>query len=653
MTTTHAPATAPAFAARRAGVWRTLPGRARDWFVVHRLDLAWLAPILVAAAVVSFVNIAGAPQRIDDEGTYTAQAYAVVHLGELAHYTYWYDHPPLGWIQIALYAVVTGAFERWDVAVLAGREASIVASLAAALLLWMLARRSGLGRAASAVAVVLFSLSPLAVQFHRTVYLDNLAMPWLLLAFLLATVRRNQLAAFTGAAIALGVAVLTKETFLLALPFLAWVMVRSADRATRRYTLSVAASTLVLIGATYVLFAAVKDELVSSEGRVSLMDGILFQLGTRAGSGSLGDPGSLMSRTLGMWWQLDAVLLVAALVAAAYALLVRRLRPFAVMVLALTAFMFRPGGYLPVPYVIMLIPFGALLVAGAVGVAVSRLRRRRGVARTVLAGVVVTAAAAGVAVAVPAWAGQLRGFLAADLDRPARDATAWIEANALREQRLIVDDSMWVDLVEAGWSRENVVWYYKLDTDPAVAAQSPNGWRDSDFIITTDSMRTFPDQFPQVSAAIQNSVPVATFGDGAQQVEVREIVPEGIAQAETAQDAEAARRGDLGGQLAQNPAVRMTDAARTMLTDGLVDERITATLGALAADRTVTVADFPLIEGEHGIARQVEISAVDGAPPGDMSAALAAMGPSYVPAEVTTTDADRALLTYALLSPAE
>jgi 4-amino-4-deoxy-L-arabinose transferase-like glycosyltransferase len=628
-------------------------GRVRAWFVAHRRDLAWVAPIIAVAAVVSFVNIAGSPQRIDDEGTYTAQAYAIVQLGELAHYTYWYDHPPLGWIQIALYAVATGAFSRWDVAVLAGREASIVWSLVAAILLWVLARRVGLSRPAASVAVVLFTLSPLALQFHRTVYLDNFALPWLLLAFVLATERRNQLAAFTGAAVAFGIAVLTKETFLLALPFLVWVIVRSADRATRRYTLSVAASTLVLIGGSYLLLAAVKGELLSGAGRVSLMDGILFQLGTRESSGSLADPASFMSRTLGMWWQLDAALLIAALAAAVGGLFLKRLRPYAVMVLALTAFMFRPGGYLPVPYVIMLIPFGVVLVAGVADVAVARLRRRRGIARTVVAGIVVVAAAAGAVVATPAWAGQLRGFLAADLDRPARDATAWLEANADRQQRLIVDDSMWVDLVEAGWDRENVVWYYKLDTDPAVAGQSPNGWRDSDFIITTDSMRTSPGQFPQVSGAIDNSVPVATFGEGAQAVEVRKIMPDGLDAAATTQQAVVARQADLGAQLAQNPAVQLSDAARQKLADGLVDERIIAMLGALAVDRSVSVDGFPIVEGEQdGIARQVEISGIDGAPPGDLSATLAALGPSYVPEEVTD-DADHALLTYALLTPAE
>ncbi|MEV9285909.1 hypothetical protein AB0148_26875, partial [Klebsiella pneumoniae] len=93
--------------------------------------------------------------RIDDEGTYTAQAYAILNFGEIAHYTYWYDHPPLGWIQIAGYAAATGAFARWDVAVLAGREASIVATLVAAVLLWVLARRVGMSRPAASVAAAL------------------------------------------------------------------------------------------------------------------------------------------------------------------------------------------------------------------------------------------------------------------------------------------------------------------------------------------------------------------------------------------------------------------------------------------------------------------------------------------------------------------
>ena len=48
-----------------------------------------------------FASAPATPAATDDEGTYLAQAWAVQHGQGLAHYTYWYDHPPLGWIQLA------------------------------------------------------------------------------------------------------------------------------------------------------------------------------------------------------------------------------------------------------------------------------------------------------------------------------------------------------------------------------------------------------------------------------------------------------------------------------------------------------------------------------------------------------------------------
>lgn len=596
--------------------------RVGDGLRARSRALLWLVPVLLVSAIVNFLNVGGAPQRIDDEGTYTAQAWAVTHLGELAHYTYWYDHPPLGWLQIAGYTQLTGAFERWDIAVLAGREAVLVAALISVVLLWMIARRLGMSRGAAAATGLIFALSPLAVQFHRTVYLDNIAVPWLLLAFFLAMNRRGQLAAFAGSAVAFGIAVLSKETFLLALPILIWVVVRNARKETRRYTLSVAASILVLIGGSYLLLAAVKGELFSGAGRVSLMDGITFQLGSREGSGSITDPDSLLNRTLGMWWQLDPVFIVLSLLAGVAALFSARLRPYAVLLLAMTVFMFRPGGYLPVPYVIMLLPFGALLIAGVVDLAVARLRRK-GAPRRRLALGAVAVAAIGAVVAVPLWTTQLRGFVLADLDEPLRGAQEWLIENASTDQRVIVDDAMWVDLVKAGWDRDNVIWYYKLDTDPAVQVQSPNGWRDADYVVTTDSMRTFPGAFPEVQEAIDNSVVVASFGEGPQMVEVRRVAVDGADQAAASQEAASASQAALGEQLVTNPLVQLTDADRDRLGAGQVDARIIAVIGALAGSGRVSVAGFPIVDGEDGRPfRQVAISEIAGAPAvvgGDLS----------------------------------
>ncbi len=168
----------------------------------------------------------------------------------------------------------------------------------------------------------------------------------------------------------------------------------------------------------------------------------------------------------------------------------------------------------------MLLPFAAVVVAGMGQVAVEALRshgalRRIGGVATAV-GLIVAVLAAG-----PLWAAQLRGFLLADLDRPLRDAEAWMTQNAPADSRMLVDDAMWVDLVRAGFERENVVWYYKADTDTDVQQLAPDGWRDYDYVITTDSMRTFPTEFPTVRQAIENSAVVASFGEGAQKVDVR------------------------------------------------------------------------------------------------------------------------------------
>ena len=125
------------------------------------------------------------------------------------------EKPPLG-------------FSRYNVAVLAGREFIVVAGVVAAAMLFILARRLRLSRPAAGAAVLILALSPLAVQYQRMVFLDNVATPWLLAAFVLALAPSRQLAAFAGAALCFSIAVLSKETDLLFLPFLGWQMWRMA-----------------------------------------------------------------------------------------------------------------------------------------------------------------------------------------------------------------------------------------------------------------------------------------------------------------------------------------------------------------------------------------------------------------------------------------
>ncbi|GGF41469.1 ArnT family glycosyltransferase [Subtercola lobariae] len=606
------------------------------------------------------VNITGAPQRIDDEGTYTAQAWAIDRLGSLTHYTYWYDHPPLGWIQIALYARLTNAFGRYDYAVFAAREFMVVVTMVSAVLLWMLARKLRLGRASATIAVLLFTVSPLALQFHRSVYLDNIAAMWMLAAFVLAFEKRHQLASFVGSAACFGIAVLSKETFLLALPLLAWLLWRNAHPSTRRYTLAVAATVLIVLGAAYVLLAAVKGEVFPAANRVSLFNGLTFQLSSRASSGSITDPTSLINKTFSMWWQLDPVGIVGAVCAGLGALFIKRLRAFAIMFLVLVAFMFRPGGYLPVPYVIILLPFGALLIGAVIDSAARVVYRKKPATsrRRLFGALVVLMSLVAATIAGPLWVAQLRGFFSADLDAPMRQAEAYTEANVPHDARLIVDDSMWVDLVTAGFARDNVTWYYKVDTDPAVEALSPNGWRDSDYIITTDSMRSLLSTSPDVNDAVQNSVVVASFGQGDALVEVRQIEPQGATQAQADATASTKARASAGAQLAENANLTMPLATRDLLTGGQVDARVILTLSELLSTSTVTVGDYPLVDGEgDDTRRQILITSLNGDQISSNPAAAAAAQAYFQgltgmvkPAQISLTPAGL-LVTFALGEP--
>jgi hypothetical protein len=554
-----------------------------------------LLPLLVLTAVMRLVNLVGAPQRIDDEGTYMAQAYAMLHLGELTHYTYWYDHPPLGWAQLAGWL---GLSEKlWGVtdAVAAGRQFMVVAAVIGAALLWVLVRRLGYGRIAAGAAVAVLALSPLALQFQRTVYLDNISTVWVLAAAVCLCTPRRRLLAYLGGAACFAVAVLSKETAVLLLPVLAWLGWQRGNTGTRRYAMAVAGTLFGLLIAAYVLAAAVRSELIPGPGHVSLIDGITFQLFSRESGGSVFTAGSPNNLTVTGWLQLDTVLLAAGLVAALAALAVKGLRPLAAGYLVLAAMLLR-GGYLPVPYVIVMLPLAALLIATVAEEAVRRIRTGVPVMK-IAAAVLLVAVAGSAAVAVPRWHDTLDFLSTSDEDAPMRQARQWLADNVPLDQRLIVDDAFWVDLVAAGRNRDDVAWFYKLDTDPAVQALNPHGFRDYDFIVATDAVRQFPASFPQINGAMTQSAPVASFGSGADRVEIRRIDPN------AAPAANEPERATVGAALAQRLGDNADARAAALLRSGTVDARVLATLSDVATSEPVLLADLPEIAGDDAAQR--------------------------------------------------
>jgi hypothetical protein len=141
-----------------------------------------------------------------------------------------------------------------------------------------------------------------------------------------------------------------------------------------------------------------------------------------------------------------------------------------------------------------------------------------------VAGAVAMAAVVAVALlALPRWYQGDRDLMTVDHDKPFRQAEAWINGHVPHRGRLLVDDSLWVDLVQDGYPPGQVVWFYKLDTDRDVRARYPRGWRDFDYVVSAATLRAFPDRLPQVAEAVRHSRPVASFGHGTERVEIRKI----------------------------------------------------------------------------------------------------------------------------------
>ena len=229
------------------------------------------------------------------------------------------------------------------------------------------------------------------------------------------------------------------------------------------------------------------------------------------------------------------------------------------------------------------------------------------------------------------------------VDASAASAADWLTENAALDQRLIVDDDLSDDLVGAGWNPSDVI-----DSEELAS------WRDADFLVATEAVRESSADLTELGNAIENSVVVASFGEGSDLVEVRMITPEGAELAAAAQQQASAARAEYGAQLAVNPALRVSDEDRELLTGGRVDPRIIFLLATLASQGDVTVSSFPVVDGEQsGPIRQVALADVAGTPlvagaqPTDEAAALTGnLTGMYAPTDVSV-DGTSLLLRYA------
>jgi 4-amino-4-deoxy-L-arabinose transferase-like glycosyltransferase len=474
-------------------------------------DLLLVLLLVTVCGLVHGINFDGWPGRInDDEGTYAAQAYAMQYWHQVAHYTYWYDHPFGGWLLIAAFDTVTGALSYSATAVTAARECMLMVHLATVVLLYTLARRLRIRRSLAVVAVLLFSVSPLSVHFQRLAFLDNIAVLWILASLVCAASSRKTLAAAVGAGTFLAFAFWSKETIAILAPGVFWLLHQNRDLRNWRFARVAFLVPLVGISGLYFLYAALKNELIPGPGHVSLLWALKWQLLDRPSGGSLLNPHSGTYGLARYWLSIDPYLPLAGLAAATVCLFERRMRPVAVLLLLQFVLMMR-SGYLPYAYVTAMLPFAALSIAGLAervwtGGNDSRLR---GAGRTGVAAVALVALIA----LPPVWGPRLHTALTVDASASSLQATRWYLGHLPHDAVVVTDDNIWTDLVRAGCT-PYPIWLYKADLDPAVHRRLPHGWRDIDYVILGDLPASTLADLPTVRAAIQHSVVIMTFDSG-------------------------------------------------------------------------------------------------------------------------------------------
>ncbi len=539
--------------------------RRRRALVARGAALALPAAALTVVGVVHAVGMATWPAYgNDDEGTYLARAWAVqtglgAHHGP-APYTYWYDHPPFGWIQLSLWTWLTHTFRPGSVAVASGRADMLVYTLVSAALVYVIARRLGCSVPVAAGTVLVFGLSPLSVQYLRLVMLDTIALPWVLAAFALALSPRRRLWAFAAGGLCFAGGVLSKETYLILLPALLWLVWQRSAGPTRTMCLAVCSGVMAAVLAFYPLYAALKGELVPGHGHVSLIGAIEWQLSGRTGSGSVLRAGTDAHGKVLDWLRADPWLLGLGVAGLPVAFLVERLRPIGAAYATFVLMVLRPG-YLPAAFVTGALPFAGLTAGTAVDALwrpdpALRLPHRAGTmrrrfalrprrrprrphrprmigsdprlpARRIVAGGLVAGAAV---VLVPRWASGDRVAMTTDTTAAFSKAEAWVRRHVPRTATILVDDDVWIDLVDDGFRPSRVVWFWELESDPAVRARYPEGWRQMDYVVATDTIRvnvvSGARSVRSVVQALAHSTVVARFGTGTTWVSVRKVDPD-------------------------------------------------------------------------------------------------------------------------------
>lgn len=275
----------------------------------------WVGALLLLNTLVRGWNLFGYPVFMEDEGTYVSQAMAILAHGQLAYYTYWYDHAPFGWILLAGWQLLT----EWsplmqELSYIEGARILMVG--VSTLSLWLIIRILRELEVHDLIVKVMAGwliFSPLAGYYQRIVFLDNLMVCWVLVSvYLLLKAKSGK--RILGSAVTFALAILTKETAVFFAPLLLLLLRQKSARLSHSFFIPLWLTTGAVVLGQYAVFALLKGEFFPSDswlgspGQVSLLDAVLFQ---NDRGEAFWRAGSALRHSLSVsWLRLDPLLII-------------------------------------------------------------------------------------------------------------------------------------------------------------------------------------------------------------------------------------------------------------------------------------------------------------------------------------------------------
>jgi len=482
---------------------------------------AWLeglvvALVLCATLVVQAFSLFNYPAYSSDEGNFMANAWALVQ-GKIAPYTYTYAHPPLGWVQLAAWAKLTGGIASFGNAIDSGRVLMLVLATASSLLLYLITSRMSGSRSAALLVLIIYTLAPLSLTYRHEVLLDNIGTFWLLLSLCLITTGKSRLGTFVLAAASLGIAILTKGVFLIFIPVMLYAVSLYATHFQRKFSLVAFVYITLATASAFVLLALLKGELLPAGSHPSLIGALLQQLQAPTVSGQF-------SMSWNTWMQADMVFLLAGIAATFINILGGTVNRFQLLaaLFAVTFCIFLLSSRVVYPFTIVpLLPFLALNIAMALNTPLRWLTRRAGfdLGRVFVLFILIgLLTAAGIQQAQP--------LLAKDVTQPQQQALVWLRDNAPHEAVVITNSYLYTDLhdpqglgVGGGQPFAHAEIYWEAALDPAIAdGELHENWQSIDFLVVDGMMlKEFRDdrQYALLNRALHHAILRASFGSSA------------------------------------------------------------------------------------------------------------------------------------------